>query len=249
MTAPVPVAEVLTSFQGEGPLVGVRQVFVRLRGCDLTCRYCDTPGARDLDGPCRVEETPGSGTFREEPGRMGAGELAALVAAVVAQARGVHSVALTGGEPLLYPEVVLALARRLAPVPLFLETAGHKPEALARVVAAVRYVSLDFKLASTLHTPVPGEQFAESYRVAGAHCVAVKMVVAADTAAAEVGEACALLGAVSRRGPLVLQPVTALGKDLQAPGAAHLARLYEAAVEHMDDVRVIGQCHRLVGVL
>jgi 7-carboxy-7-deazaguanine synthase len=249
MTESVPVAEVFTSFQGEGPLVGARQVFVRLRGCDLTCRYCDTAAARELEGPCRVEEAPGSGAFREVPGRMSVEDLAALVREAVAQAAGVHSVALTGGEPLLYPAAVRGLAEGLGGTPLFLETAGHRPEALAQVVEAVGYVSLDFKLASTLATPVPPERFAESYGVAGGRCVAVKMVVTAETEAGEVGEACRLLSAVSARGPVVLQPVTALGAGPRAPGGEALARLYEAAAAWMDDVRVIPQCHRLIGVL
>ena len=38
MSTAVPLAEVFTSFQGEGPLVGVCQLFVRVRGCDLACR-------------------------------------------------------------------------------------------------------------------------------------------------------------------------------------------------------------------
>jgi organic radical activating enzyme len=249
MTDPVPVAEVFTSFQGEGPLVGVRQVFVRLRGCDLTCRYCDTAAARELEGPCRVELAPGSGEFREVPGRMRVGELAALVRGVVGAAGAVHSVALTGGEPLLYPEAARGLAEGLGEARVFLETAGHRPEALAEVVDAVAYVSLDFKLASTLAEPVPPEWFVESYRVAGERCVAVKMVVTAETEPGEVGEACRLLAAVNRRGPVVLQPVTALGEGVGPPGGEDLARLYEAAAAHMDDVRVIPQCHRLVGVL
>ena len=60
-----PLAEVFSSFQGEGPLVGVRQVFVRLRGCELTCKYCDTAEARSLTGSCRVEHEPGSGVWEE----------------------------------------------------------------------------------------------------------------------------------------------------------------------------------------
>lgn len=249
MTPTVPVAEVFVSFQGEGPLVGVRQLFVRLRGCDLTCLYCDTPAARDTEGFCRVELTPGHGDFEQRPGRMPAGALTELVRETAAHAGHVHSLALTGGEPLLHPAAVHALARRETGLPLFLETAGHLPEVLAQVLDDVDYVSLDFKLPSTLATPVPRERFAESYVVAGDRCVAVKMVVTAETEPAEVAAACRLLAAHSPRGTLVLQPVTPLQGSLRAPDAGHLTRLYSAASYHMDHVRIIPQCHRLLGVL
>ena len=64
-----PICEVFTSAQGEGLLVGVRQLFIRFRGCDLDCLYCDTPQARSTEGPCQVEDAPGSNCFtqRENP--------------------------------------------------------------------------------------------------------------------------------------------------------------------------------------
>ena len=37
--------EVFSSIQGEGLLVGCRQVFLRLALCNLDCGYCDTPFA------------------------------------------------------------------------------------------------------------------------------------------------------------------------------------------------------------
>ena len=40
-----PVMEVFCSIQGEGLWVGQPQTFLRLRGCPLRCRYCDTPGS------------------------------------------------------------------------------------------------------------------------------------------------------------------------------------------------------------
>ena len=64
------IAEVFRSFQGEGLLLGRRQVFVRLAGCSVGCRYCDTewafqtpasvvvPGSSErVDNPLTVAQT------------------------------------------------------------------------------------------------------------------------------------------------------------------------------------------------
>jgi 7-carboxy-7-deazaguanine synthase len=37
------ISEIFYSIQGEGRLVGVPSVFVRTSGCNLRCRWCDTP--------------------------------------------------------------------------------------------------------------------------------------------------------------------------------------------------------------
>lgn len=43
------VSEIFHSIQGEGLLAGVVSVFVRLAGCDLRCRWCDTAYAMEAD--------------------------------------------------------------------------------------------------------------------------------------------------------------------------------------------------------
>lgn len=45
-----PIAEIFCSVQGEGLYAGQRQVFLRFAGCNLSCRYCDEPAARDARG-------------------------------------------------------------------------------------------------------------------------------------------------------------------------------------------------------
>ena len=39
------ISEIFHSIQGEGQLLGVPSVFVRTSGCNLRCRWCDTPYA------------------------------------------------------------------------------------------------------------------------------------------------------------------------------------------------------------
>ncbi|MHC4625199.1 MAG: 7-carboxy-7-deazaguanine synthase QueE, partial [Planctomycetota bacterium] len=41
------VSEIFYSLQGEGRLVGVPSIFIRLAGCPLRCRWCDTKYAWD----------------------------------------------------------------------------------------------------------------------------------------------------------------------------------------------------------
>jgi 7-carboxy-7-deazaguanine synthase len=49
------VVEIFHSLQGEGLLVGVPSVFVRLSGCPSRCRWCDTKYAWDYDAGTACE--------------------------------------------------------------------------------------------------------------------------------------------------------------------------------------------------
>jgi len=254
MSAAVGLAEVFTSFQGEGPLVGVRQVFVRVRGCDLNCLYCDTPQARDPSGACRIEQSAGAREFLDSSNPFTAQRVFADVPVLrdaPASTCGIHSLALTGGEPLLNPHFVRELAHEAGRrgLSVYLETGGHRPQELARVIDAVSYVSMDFKLPSTLAEAIDPALFAESYRVALGGWVAVKMVLTQGTDADEVSDACRLLAEVSPAGPVILQPVTPGRAGVQPPEDSRLREMFNAACGSIHDVRVIPQCHTILGVL
>lgn len=78
------IAEIFTSIQGEGERLGVPSVFVRISGCNLRCRWCDTPYASwNPEGPVRPVS-----------------EILDEVAAA-----GVRDVVVTGGEPMLFDAV------------------------------------------------------------------------------------------------------------------------------------------------
>ncbi|MBQ1658784.1 MAG: putative 7-carboxy-7-deazaguanine synthase QueE [Clostridia bacterium] len=76
-----PVAEFFVSINGEGAHAGELAVFIRFRGCNLRCSYCDTLWACMNDVPVRM---------------ISAEELTDMVIKT-----GVNNVTITGGEPLL----------------------------------------------------------------------------------------------------------------------------------------------------
>lgn len=101
---PLKVSEIFYSVQGEGRLVGVPSVFVRLSGCNLRCSWCDTPYA----------------SWAPEGDEM-------MLGAIIGRVRRlwVRHVVITGGEPMIFPGVKL-LTERLKQDELHvtIETAG-----------------------------------------------------------------------------------------------------------------------------
>ena len=117
-----PVMEVFASIQGEGAFVGEPQVFLRLFGCPLRCRWCDTPGSLVRVPTCRIAGPDG---VRERPNPLDVATLEAEVAALRAVAPSLHAVAVTGGEPLVQADFLVAwLGRGTHGLPVLLETAG-----------------------------------------------------------------------------------------------------------------------------
>ena len=75
------VVEIFESINGEGMRAGELAVFVRMKGCNLSCNYCDTMWANKPD--CEFED-------------MTAEQIVDRV-----KKSGIKNVTLTGGEPLL----------------------------------------------------------------------------------------------------------------------------------------------------
>lgn len=80
-TMTLTINEIFYSIQGESTFAGLPFVFVRLTGCNLRCRYCDTRYAYEAGRPMEI------------------GDVVAHVARF-----GCNRVTVTGGEPLLQTE-------------------------------------------------------------------------------------------------------------------------------------------------
>jgi organic radical activating enzyme len=239
--------EVFSSIQGEGLMVGCRQIFLRLAGCNLHCAYCDTPFAPTAD--CQVEEAPGSGTFRALPNPVSLPTILTLLEDWLRWTPGVHhSLSLTGGEPLLHGELLENWLPELARLlPVHLETNGTLPEALTPLLSHLAFISMDLKLASVTGCPTPWDVHQCFLGVARNKPGQAKAVVGPETAAGEIEAAARLLQETAPEWPLILQALTVDGKV--AVSGRDLLALQETAARIHPPVRVIPQTHRLLGVL
>ncbi len=238
------IVEVFSSIQGEGRYVGYRQVFVRLAGCNLVCAYCDTPASRKPAADGWVEGTPGGRDFFPVANPVPVAALAGYVNRLLRAPH--HSVSLTGGEPLCQAAALAELAPKLAGR-LYLETNGTMPDELATVLSRIDIVSMDIKLPSTCGRELWAEH-GRFLRLAAARELFVKIVLTAATGDEEFHRALALVAAVDRRIPVVLQPVSPVNNVAGIAPEAVL-RLLAKALDMVDDVRVIPQTHKMMGQL
>ncbi len=239
--------EVFSSIQGEGLMVGCRQVFVRLAGCNLACRYCDTefkPTAY-----CRIEEVPGTDVFSQVPNPVGLEVLQKTLAKWLKEIPGAHhSLSLTGGEPLLQADVLAHWLPELSEsLPIHLETNGTLAEALIPLRSHLAFISMDIKLQSVTGAETPWEDHRQFLAAARERAGQVKVVIGEATPLAEIEQATRLVHEVAPEYPLILQAMTRAGRS-GVSGRMLLDMQARAARIH-PSVRVIPQTHRFLDVL
>jgi 7-carboxy-7-deazaguanine synthase len=239
--------EVFSGIQGEGLLVGERQIFVRFSGCDLHCAYCDTPGAHERTNICLVEQTPGLRDFGIAQNPMTCGEAVSYVERLETAPGLHHSVALTGGEPLTQSRFVGIVARELKGrgLRVFLETNGELADRLPDVLPYVDIVSMDIKLPSATGCPDLLIQHERFLRIAAEKDVQVKIVMTSTTSVDELLKAVEMVRSVDAGIPLVLQPVTQHGK-ITPPSPQQMLDFQARCKGLLPNVRVIPQCHKIM---
>jgi 7-carboxy-7-deazaguanine synthase len=251
------VTEVFSAIQGEAALVGERQVFVRLTGCNLRCGYCDQPEALERTaGPCRIETTAGRRDWSIEASPLAIDRVVQAVSTLWGQVPH-HSISLTGGEPLLQGTRVENLVRRFAEHgwPVMLETNATLVPPFRKVAALVTYVSMDVKLRSVdgeLVAPTTQAKFLGEALAAGA-TTWVKVVIGPDTDPDEFDAAITMVAGAStgRDAPVevFLQPLTPFGVATAAPSPGQVLELHERALRIHPRVRVVPQTHKAIGQL
>ncbi len=223
--------EIFVSYQGEGVLCGVRQVFVRFSLCNLKCAYCDTVAAGEL----KEKFNAFNGKKVKNPVTV------AGVVKLLKSYRGkVHSVSLTGGEPLLQEAFVVRLAKALkkAGFRIYLETNGTLVNALKNILPYTDQVAMDIKLPSTAKVKGLWKTHAEFLKIAGKKAF-VKIVVGEDFKISELKKALRL----TKNKITVLQPCFGCN-------SAQLAERIEKTgiYNTVSEIRFVPQIHRLMGI-
>lgn len=249
------VAEVFRSYQGEGLLLGARQVFVRLSGCEVGCRYCDTEWAlssvASVAVPKRAGESAGESADEKESQRLDNPLTVQQVLDLVERVDGggAASVSLTGGEPLEQPGFAAALCAALSPREVMLETSGLDAAALAVVVPHVRWVACDLKLPTATGRASALDEHAAVLESGVLDEVEVfyKLIVDGDVPTTEVARAADLLRRHAPGARVFLQPVTAHGGSPALP-RERLDPFVDLLAAAGLDVRVVPQVHKVLHV-
>lgn len=214
------VKDIFYSFQGEGPWVGYPQIFIRFYGCNIHCAYCDEPD------------------FVKDKKKMSIDDIVAEVDRLSAD-NYVHSISLTGGEPLLYAEFIKELSGHLRH-PLYLETNATLPDRLDVIKESISYFSIDYK---------PG--YEESFK-ASMEClkesknVFVKYILCPGYPDSDIETVGHLLEGYNV--PFIIQPVTPFGFVTSKATPEEIYRGYALAKTYIEDVRIIPQTHKFINL-
>jgi len=224
------ISEIFISYQGEGPFVGSRQLFVRFYGCNLECCFCDTA------------LTSYKSFSREN-----------LMARILDFGSDYNELTLTGGEPLLQADFLkkfLPFYKHQKDHRVFIETNGILSEELEKVIEFVDIISMDIKLPSStgikkdlwsLH-----ERFAA---VANTKELILKAVVTDSTVTDDIKRLADICTSVKKDVTVVLQPVTPDEAVVDEPDGELLTYFKKyLEKETAQNIMVLGQVHKCLGV-
>ncbi len=239
------LAEIMESIQGEGLLVGSRQIFLRFTGCNLRCAYCDTPASLEPLPYCRVAKVTGRGDLWEQvPNPFS-------VEQVLEQLKNYTSqwISLTGGEPLVWADFIKEMGASLKSkgYKLLLETNGTLYEQLGECLPYIDLISMDYKLASATGVNC-GAKHAQFLNAAGNKPVYIKIVIDARAERVEIEAALGIITNVNPNITLILQPVTPI-RAAVSPSIEKLLDFQKICQEKISDVRIIPQIHKMMGLI
>lgn len=220
------VKEIFTSIQGEGILVGYKQLFIRFTKCNLSCEYCDTD----------FSETDTTKSYTPQ-------EL--YLETLKHNVENIHSISLTGGEPLLDVDFLKEFLP-LTDKNIYLETNGTLVNELKKIIEHIDYVSMDIKLDSASKNGNLFEIHDDFTKICKNHNknIFYKIVFDENITDEEIQKTVDL--AKKHNVPVILQPLM-IGNNIK-PSSKTILAITDKFIEKYADTRLIPQVHKFLNV-
>lgn len=253
------LTEIFSGIQGEGHWIGQRQIFIRLTGCDLRCQWCDSPDSLSvrINDKARMEKTPGKRNFEEVDSPVKLRTAAEFIANLDKQLNH-HSVAITGGEPLLQvtflKNLIETLKKEFDFKPgFFLETGGHRSKEMSEIVDLIDFISFDLKLPSSTKERALWDEHKDFIHVIANKKGYAKATLTGETTNNDIETACSIIKDNLDCFDLVIQPVALIpnNSNYTIPSPQQMLDWQALAVSVLgrNRVQVIPQAHKYMGQL
>jgi 7-carboxy-7-deazaguanine synthase len=230
MTNTADIIEIFSSVQGEGLFIGQRHIFIRFKSCNLNCSFCDTDkesGYETLDVQAVIKKIDDLNLYNTH-----------------------NTIALTGGEPLLYVEFLLNLLPEIRDrgFKVFLETNGTLADNLDKIISYVDIISVDIKLPSVSKDRPCWKEHKAFLERAFEKEFFIKVIVSNEIDMSDFDQALALAKDMSFDIPFIVQPQTKKDSCQINISAELLLSLQEKALRSLNNVLVIPQAHKMMGI-
>ena len=222
------IKEMFISTQGEGPFVGYRQLFIRFCACNLTCNYCDT------------DYTYENANFVYSPD-----ELLSFIKKEF-DISNIHSISLTGGEPLLHADFLKSFLPMLN-AKYYLETNATLTENLYEIIDFIDIVSADIKLPSATGINNTFEKHDAFFRMLRTNKnleLFAKIVFDENITEEEIIASTNL--AKKYNFELILQPKTQNNEIV--PSINFVDNIFSKCLKRYNNVRLIPQVHKFLDI-
>ena len=234
----VQISEIFTSIEGEGILFGTKTMFIRLAGCHLKCRWCDTDYALPLNS--------GNNYSFDEAKRL----------IIKCLQHNTYKVNFTGGEPLIQYEAVIKLAKFIKQdigIKTYIESACFDSDRFAKVLPYIDICKIEFKMSDS---KVVSARYYKNLLINEVRCLQmaidnhkvtyIKVVVTNSTEIKEIRDLVKnIFGFVGNTdiAGFVIQP----SYKIDEPTIERLLEFYDVIYPFYQEVRIIPQLHKIIG--
>lgn len=234
----VGISEIFTSIEGEGIYFGTKTLFVRLAGCHLKCFWCDQPAALSFDDGKRYEIDDAIKLIEKN-----------LV-------QNTYKVNFTGGEPLLQHKAVYEMAKHLKSKGLrtYIESSCFSVERFKEILPFIDICKVEFKLSDS--EVVDAEHYDQLLEnelkcleeaIKNKKATYIKVVVSRLSDRKEFEELTKMVFNKIRADDIegfIIQPVYGVSE----PSLDQLFAFYDTVYPYYEQVRIVPQLHKVMGV-